>query len=83
MSTVEVWVALGEGGIYEVATDDYTALERLKEGSDEELAGTLCRVVKLNVTMDDPHPPADVDKPDKAFDVAVPDDAGRIVEVEK
>ena len=82
MPTIEVWVVLGEDGSCEVATDEDTALERLIDGSSEDLAGTVCRVVKLNVTMADPRYPDDDDKTDKAVDVAVPDDAGRIVEVE-
>jgi hypothetical protein len=79
MPTIEVWVVLGEDDSYEVATDEDTALERLKDGSDDDLAGTLCRVVKLNVTMGDQGPPANVDKTDKAVDLVVPDDAGRTV----
>ena len=33
MPTVEVWVVLGEDGSCEVATDEDTALARLKDGS--------------------------------------------------
>jgi hypothetical protein len=44
MPTIEVRVALGEDDSYEVATDKYTAIERLEEeGSGDELAGTICR----------------------------------------
>jgi hypothetical protein len=40
MPTVEVWVVLGEDGSCEVATDEGTALARLKDGSDDDLVGT-------------------------------------------
>jgi hypothetical protein len=85
MPTIEVWLVLGEDGSYEAATDEQTALDRLVEEADEDLAGTVCRVVKLNVTMADTRAPEDedeTDQPDKAVDVTVPDDAGSIVEVE-
>jgi hypothetical protein len=36
MPTIEVWVALGEDGNYEVATDEDTARERLMDGSSDE-----------------------------------------------
>jgi hypothetical protein len=49
MPTVEVWVVLGEDGNYEVATDEDTALER-----GDDLAGTVCRAAKLNVTIAEP-----------------------------
>jgi hypothetical protein len=45
------------------------------------LSGTACRVVKLNVEISEPHYLGDDDETDKAVDVTVPDDAGRIVEV--
>jgi hypothetical protein len=78
MPTVEVWIAMDESGGWEVATDENAAVERLIDGSADDLAGTACRVVRLNVTMRVPH-----EQPDgPAVDVAVPDDAGRIVEVE-
>jgi hypothetical protein len=81
MATIEVWVALGEDDSYEVAPDKYTALERLrKEGSDDDLAGTICRVVNLKITMSEPH--HDDGEADKAVDVVVPDDAGHIVQLE-
>ena len=80
MPVVEVWVALGENG--GVATDEDTALEHLISGSDDDLAGTACRVVKLNVTMSEPRYRDDDDEADKAVDVTIPDDAGRIVELE-
>jgi hypothetical protein len=81
MPTIEVWVALGEDDSYEVATDKYTAIERLEEeGSGDELAGTICRVVKLNITMSEPHD--DDGGADRAVDVVVPDDAGHIVQLE-
>jgi hypothetical protein len=79
MPTIEVWVALGKDDSYEVATDKYTALERLK-GSGDDLAGTICRVVKLNVTMSEPHD--DEGEADRAVDVVVPDDAGHTVQIE-
>jgi hypothetical protein len=76
MPTVEVWVVLGEDGSCEVATDEDTALARLKDGSDDDLVGTACRVVRLNVTMSEPRYRDDDDETDKAVDVPVPDDAG-------
>jgi hypothetical protein len=82
MPTVEVWVVLGENGNCEVATDEDTALERLKDGLDDDQFGTACRVVKLNVTMSKPHYRDDDDKMDEPVDVTVPDGAGRIVEIE-
>ena len=82
MPTVGVWVVLGEDGSCEVATDEDTALERLKDGSGDDLVGTACRVVRLNVTMSEPRYRDDDDETDKAVDVPVPDDAGRIVEIE-
>jgi hypothetical protein len=82
MPTVEVWVVLSEDGSCEVATDEDTALQRLKDGSDADLGGTICRVVRLNVTMSEPHYPDDEDETDEAVEVPVPDGAGRIVEIE-
>lgn len=82
MPTVGVWVVLGENGNCEVATDVETALERLKDGSDDDLVGTACRVVKFNVTMSEPRYRDDDDEIDEPVDVTVPDDAGRIVEIE-
>ncbi|MFZ1923966.1 MAG: hypothetical protein WAU57_20300 [Xanthobacteraceae bacterium] len=83
MPTVEVVIVLGEDGGCEVARDEDTALEQLKVGSAEDLTGTSCRVVKLNVTMSEPHWPDDDEaQTDKAVDVSVPDDAGRVVEIE-
>jgi hypothetical protein len=82
MPTIEVWVVLGEDGGCEVATDEDTAKERLRDGSDEDLAGTTCRVVKLNVTMSEPGYCDNDDEADKPVDVMVPDDAGRIAESE-
>jgi hypothetical protein len=82
MPTMEVWVVLGENGNCEVATDVDTALGRLKDGSDDDLIGTACRVVKLNVTMSEPCYRDDDDEIDEPVDVTVPDDAGRIVEIE-
>jgi hypothetical protein len=82
MPIVEIWIATSGNGGYEVATDDDTAIENLKDGSGEDLAGTACRVVKLNVTMSEPRYRDDDDETDKAVDVTIPDDAGRIVELE-
>lgn len=82
MPTIELWVVLGEDGSYEVATDEDTAIERLQDGSGEDLAGTTCRVVKLSVTIGGPRYRDDDDDTDKPVDVSVPDDAGRIVELE-
>jgi hypothetical protein len=79
MPIVEVWIAMDENGGVEVATDEDTAIDRLKEGSDEDLAGTTCRVVKLNVTMSEP---TGENGSDAAVNVAVPDEAGRIFVVE-
>jgi hypothetical protein len=81
MSTTEVWVVLGKDDSYEVATDKYTALERLKkQASGDELAGTICRAVNLNVTMSEAR--NDDGYADRAVDVLVPDDAGHIVRLE-
>jgi hypothetical protein len=82
MPSVEIWIAMSEDGDREVATDEDTAIERLIDGSGDDLAGTVCRVVKLNVTMSVPHAPDDdeSDRPAVAVTVAVPDGAGRIVE---
>lgn len=80
-----IGIALGEDGSYEVATDEDTAIERLRDGSDEDLAGTACRVVKLNIAMDEPRYRDDDDDDndtDKPVDVKVPDDAGRTVQLE-
>jgi hypothetical protein len=82
MPTVEVWVVLGEDGSCEAATDEETALERLEDGASEDLAGTVCRVIKLNVTMSEPRYGDDDAETNNAVDVEVPDDAGRIVELE-
>jgi hypothetical protein len=84
MPIIEVWVVLGEDGDCEVATDEYTARERLMDGSDENLTGTACRVVKLNVTMSEPRyrDDDDGDETDKAVNVTIPDDVGRVVELE-
>ena len=73
---------MSEDGDCEVATDEDTAIERLIDGSGDDLAGTACRVVKLNVTMSLPHVPDDDESDRPAVDVAVavPDSAGRIVE---
>ena len=73
---------MSEDGDCEVATDEDTAIERLIDGSGDDLAGTVCRVVKLNVTMSVPHVPDDdvSDRPAVDVAVAVPDGAGRIVE---
>jgi hypothetical protein len=81
MPTIEVWVALNEDDSYEVATDEYTARERLVNESDVDLAGTACRIVRLNITMSVPHSRDNGDKTDKAVDVTIPDDAGHIVKI--
>jgi hypothetical protein len=80
--TFPIWIVMSENGDCEVATDEDTAIENLINGSDEDLAGTACRVVKLNVTMSEPRYRDDDEETDKAVDVTIPDDAGRIVEVE-
>lgn len=82
MPTIQVWVALGEDGNYEVATDEDSARERLRDGSSDDLAGTACRVVQLNITMGDPRYRDDDDETDKAVDVAIPDGAGRVIDLE-
>jgi len=79
MPTVEVWIAMSENGDCEVATDEETAIERMIDGSDENLAGTVCRVVKLNITMSEP---SGENGSDAAVDVMVPDEAGRTEEVQ-
>lgn len=79
MPTVEVWIAMSENGDCEVATDEETAIERMIDGSDEDLAGTVCRVVKLNITMSEP---SGENGSDAAVDVMVPDEAGREVQME-
>jgi len=66
-----------------VATDADTAIERLIDGSGDDLVGTACRVIRLNVAMSEPrYRDDDDDEIDKTVDVTVPDDAGRIVEIE-
>lgn len=80
MPTVEVWVALGEDGTYEVATDKDTVVGRLIDASGDDVAGAVCRVVKLNVVMSEPREDDD-GKTDEEVDVTVPDKAGHIVEV--
>lgn len=83
MPTVEVWIAMSERGECGVGTDEDSAIESLLEGSADDSAETVCRVVKLNVTMALPHGPDDDDEADgPAVDVVVPDGAGSIVEVE-
>jgi hypothetical protein len=86
MPTVEVWVVLDQNGSCEVATDADTALERLIDGSGDDLVGTACRIIRLNVTMSKPRYRDDDDEIDdeidKTVEVTVPDDAGRIVEIE-
>jgi hypothetical protein len=87
MPSVEVWVVLSEKGRCEVATDADTALERLIDGYIVDLVGTACRVIRLNVTMSKPRYRDDDDDEideeiDQTVDVTVPDDAGRIVEIE-
>ena len=78
---------MGENGSCEVATDADTALERLIDGSGDDLAGTACRVIRLNVTMSEPRYRDDDDEIGdeiaKTVDVTVPDDAGRIVEIDR
>ena len=54
MPTVEVWVVLDQNGSCEVATDADTALERLIDGSGDDLVRTECRVIRLDVTMSEP-----------------------------
>jgi hypothetical protein len=50
----------------------------------DDLAGAACRVIRLNVTMYEPRFRDDEDEIEigKTVDVMVPDDAGRIVEIE-
>jgi hypothetical protein len=72
---------MSENGDCEVATDEDTAIDRLKDAG-EDLTGTACRVVKINVAMSEPRYRDDDDETDKAVDVTIPDEAGRIVEVE-
>ncbi len=77
--TVEVWIVMGENGDYEVAPDEDTVLERLMDGSSEDLAGTVYRIVQLNVTISEP---LAENGSGAAVDVVVPDDAGRTDEIE-
>ncbi|MGB8633291.1 MAG: hypothetical protein WCD69_28610 [Xanthobacteraceae bacterium] len=69
-----ICIVMGESGDYEVGTDEYTALDRLKDGSGKDLAGTVCRIVRLDVTMSEPLGENGLGA---AVDVVVPDDAGR------
>jgi hypothetical protein len=79
MRTIEVFVVLGDDGKCEVATDETIAIERWTSEFEE---GT-CRIVRVNLTMSDPHYPDDDDDSatNKAVEVMIPDDAGRIVDV--
>jgi hypothetical protein len=51
-----------------------------------DLVGTACRIIRLNVTMSKPRYRDDDDEIDdeidKTVEGTVPDDAGRIVEIE-
>jgi hypothetical protein len=50
---------------------------------DEDLAGTVCRFIQLNVTMSEPLEPDNGNSgSDAVVDVVVPDEAGRTAEVE-
>ena len=86
MPRVEVWIALGENGTCEVARDAETAVARLIGESADDFAGTLCRIIRLDVTLSGPRYRDDDDELeieiDKTVDVPVPDDAGRILEIE-
>ncbi len=82
MPSVEIWIAMDENGGYEVASDEDSAIDRLIDGSSDDLDGTVCRVVKLNVTMSLPHERDGDGESDKAVDLAVPDDAGRTEKLE-
>jgi hypothetical protein len=79
MPALEVWIAMSEDGGCEVATDEATAIENLKHGSDDDLTGTVCRIVKLNVTMSESF---DENGSGAAVDVKVPHGAGCVVEIE-
>ena len=82
MPSIEIWIAMDENGGYEVATDEDVAIENLINGSSNDLEGTTCRVVKLNVTMSLPHERDDDNSDGPAVDVAVSDEAGRNVVIE-
>jgi hypothetical protein len=84
MPTVEVWIAMSEKGECGVGTDEDSAIESLLEGSADDSAETVCRVVKLNVTLALPHEADgnDDEADGPAVDVVVPDGAGSVVEVE-
>ena len=81
MPTVEIWIAMSEDGDCEVATDEDTAIERLIDGSSDDLqqhlasssltSPCLCRAYLM--TTNRIRPAVDVA-------VAVPDGAGRMVE---
>ena len=78
--TVEVWIAMDQNGGCEAATDEDSAIDRLKDGSSEDLAGTVCRVVKLNITMSEPLAESGSNA---AVDVTVKDDAGHNVDIKR
>ena len=48
----------------------------------EDLDGTVCRFIQLNVTMSEPEPNNGNSGSDAVVDVVVPDEAGRTAEVE-
>lgn len=79
-----VGVVLRHNGSCEVATDADIALEHQMDGSVDDLAGTACRVIRLNITMSEPRYRDDEDQIeiDKKVGVTIPGDAERIVEVE-
>jgi hypothetical protein len=67
---IEVWIVMNEDGDYEVGPDQDTAVERF----DESKAGSMRRLVQLKVSMSAPSV--------TEVDVALPDEAGQIVNVE-
>jgi hypothetical protein len=68
-SEIEVWIAMDEGGDYEVGCEEDSATERLEEKG----AGISRRMVQLRVTM---APPEVV-----SVDVSIPDEVGQTVTV--
>ena len=68
--TAEIYIAMNEGGDYEVGTTSEEASERLMD----QARGEMCRIVKLTVRM---APPEIAEA-----EVEVPDEAGETQEVE-
>ena len=65
-NTIEVWIVMNEDGDYEVGKDVDDAAEQF----DDNLTGSLRRIVKINVNMTPPQV--------REANVAVPDDADTV-----